>query len=78
LFITTDVAGQPARSISVTGNAFESPSPVTSNLVVITTNDARHVVITGNSARGWGDAPFVYDFNDLSTGLVAYDNDVSP
>ena len=78
VFITTDDAGHEATSIVVTGNVFDSPDPVTTNLVVVTTYAAANVVVSGNTARGWGSAAFLHDYMGMSTGLVAFANSISP
>lgn len=78
LFITTDGSGRRSTDITVTGNRFLSPAPVTTNLVTVTTYAATRVTVTGNSASGWGSAPFFYDYQGQSTGLVVSGNTVTP
>ena len=78
LFITSDGSGRKATDITVTGNRFLSPAPATTNLVTVTTYQAVNVSVTGNSASGWGDASFFYDYQGRSTGLVVSGNVISP
>lgn len=78
LFITSDSYGRNAADITVKGNRFLSPAPVTANLVTVTTYAATRVTVTGNSASGWGSASFFYDYQGLSTGLVVSGNTVTP
>jgi hypothetical protein len=60
LFITTG-SGRPT-DITVTGNLFGSPAPVTSNLLAVTTYDSVNVTITGNTAIGWPAGQFFEDY----------------
>ena len=76
LFITSTTGR--ATDITATGNVFESPAPVTSNTRAVTTYDAVDVTVTGNTATGWGSAPFFVDYNNLSTGLIVSGNAVTP
>jgi hypothetical protein len=78
LFITADDVGRKSTDITVTGNQFLSPAPVTWNLVTVTTYNTVNVTVTGNTATGWGSAVFFHDFQDLSTGLVVSGNTVTP
>lgn len=74
LFITTDGNGNRPSSISVTGNVFGSPAPVSFNLQAITTYDANGVTVTGNSwSSGW-QGNYFQDYDNLSTGLVISNN----
>jgi hypothetical protein len=77
LFITTDGSGRKATTITVTGNRFLSPAPA-SDAKPVTTYATVNVTVTGNTASGWGSAPFLSDYQGLSTGLVVSGNTVTP
>ena len=72
LFITGS-PGSQATDITITGNDFESPSPVTFNLQAVTLVEAVDVTVTGNTATGWGDRVFD-DYGSGSVGLTVEDN----
>ena len=85
LFITNSPAsGAYATDIVVIGNQLLSPSPVTFNLIPITLYAVSGVTFTGNTIAGWGDranataAKPYYDYGNLSTGLTATGNSVTP
>ncbi len=78
IFITTDGGGNEPTNIAILGNWLLSPAPVASNLGAITLYRARNVVISGNTATGWGQAAFVNDFEERSTSVHVENNAVQP
>jgi hypothetical protein len=76
LFITGSPAGH-ATDVTVTGNQFLSPNPVTFNIEAVTTVGTANVRITGNTISGW-DGSTIEDYGSESTGLVISGNAIGP
>lgn len=73
IFITTDGSNNKASDITITGNLFGSPKPVTFNLVAVTTFNSNNVTIKNNViSPDWPTG--VYDYQNLSTNLVTSGN----
>jgi hypothetical protein len=76
VFVTTDDGGSRPTDINVKGNQFQSPAPVTYNLLAVTTYNSVNVTVSGNTATGWPSGQFFQDYLDLSTGLVVTGNTI--
>ena len=76
MFVTD--SGFRATDVTVSGNQFLSPAPVTFNLTAVTTYNTVRVTITGNTITGWGAGQDIEDYGNASTGLVVSNNVIVP
>lgn len=77
IFITSDSSGNDPGQITITGNQFLSPAPVTFNLVPVTLVGVQGATISDNLISGWPAGAEIYDYGNASTGLVVVRNTIA-